>query len=72
MSDLDSKDMITGVNMVHSSVSLTPDFSGEQLLNAILSKTTTSSSTWSSWEVSGKIFFVIKINVQDYFTLLFI
>jgi len=51
VSDLESKD-ISGVNMVHSSVKLASDFTGEQLLNAILSKTTTSS--WPSWEVSDK------------------
>lgn len=49
VSDLDSKD-VKGVNMVHSSVTLTSNFTGEQLLHAILSKTTMSSSSWSSWE----------------------
>lgn len=49
VSDLDSKD-VKEINMAHSSVILTSDFTGEQLLNAILSKTTRSSSTWSSWE----------------------
>lgn len=51
VSDLETKD-ISGVNIVHSSVRLASDFTGEQLLNAILSKTTTSS--WPSWEVSDK------------------
>lgn len=64
MSDLDSKDTVTGVNMVHSSVSLTPDFTGEQLLHAILSKTTTSSSSWSSWEVSEKKK-LTKMNIKN-------
>lgn len=50
MSNLDTKD-VTGVNMVHSSVLLTSDFTGEQLLHAILSKTTTPYA-WPSWEVS--------------------
>lgn len=40
--------------MVHSPVTLASEFTGEQLLNAILSKTTTSSSSWPSWEVSQK------------------
>lgn len=64
MSDLDCKDMVSEVNMVHSAVSLTPDFTGEQLLHAILSKTTTSSSAWSSWEVSEKKI-ITKINIQN-------
>jgi len=51
VSDLDSKDVI-GVNMVHNSVTLTSNFTGEDLLQAILSKTT--SSLWPSWEVSNK------------------
>ncbi|KAL4131802.1 hypothetical protein QTP88_009058 [Uroleucon formosanum] len=46
VSDLDSND-IKGINMVHSSVKLPSDFTGEQLFNAILPKATTS---WSSWE----------------------
>jgi hypothetical protein len=48
VSNLDTKD-VTGVNMVHSSVLLTSDFTGEQLLHAILSKTTTPYA-WPSWE----------------------
>lgn len=37
--------------MVHSYVTLTSNFTGEDLLHAILSKTT-ASSAWPSWEVS--------------------
>lgn len=51
MSDIDTKD-ISEVKMVHSSVTLQSDFTGEQLLHAILSKTTTPS--WPSWEVSNQ------------------
>lgn len=51
MSDIDTTN-VTGVDMIHSSVTLPSDFTGEQLLDAILSKKTTSSSSWPSWEVS--------------------
>lgn len=46
VSDLDSND-IKGIHMVHSSVKLPSDFTGEQLFNAIIPKATNS---WSSWE----------------------
>lgn len=49
VSDLDTKN-ITDVNMVHNAVILASDFTGEQLLNAILLKTT--GSQWPTWEVS--------------------
>lgn len=64
VSDLDTKD-VSGVNMVHSSVTLASDFTGEQLLNAILSKTTT--SKWPSWEVSKKYMklYCIKIIIHN-------
>lgn len=48
VSDLDTKN-VTGVNMIHSSVTLASNFTGEDLLHAILSKTT-ASSAWPSWE----------------------
>ncbi|CAH1738583.1 neutral and basic amino acid transport protein rBAT-like [Aphis gossypii] len=50
VSDLDSKDT-KGINMVHNSVTLTSNFTGEQLLHVILTKKNMmSSSSWSSWE----------------------
>ncbi|XP_050544245.1 neutral and basic amino acid transport protein rBAT-like [Daktulosphaira vitifoliae] len=45
--DIDNKN-ITGVNIAHSSIALPKDFAGEQLLQAILLKRT--SSQWPSWE----------------------
>lgn len=50
MSDLECCENIKEIDIAHSSVKLTSDFTGEQLLTAILSKLT--SSAWSSWEVS--------------------
>lgn len=47
MSDIDKKNII-GINMNHSPVMLVSNFTGQQLLNAVLSKIT----SWSSWEVS--------------------
>lgn len=58
VSDLDTKDVME-VNMVHSPVTLPFDFTGEQLLHAILSKKTT--STWPTWEVSKEhLILIIK------------
>lgn len=62
MSDLDSND-IKGINMVHSSVKLPSDFTGEQLFNAILPKATTS---WSSWEVSY-IYVYSELNINTFY-----
>lgn len=67
VSDLDTKDVMK-VNMVHSPVSLPSDFTGEQLLHSILSKTTTSS--WPSWEVSKEyLILIIKKLMHDIFNI---
>lgn len=64
MSDLDSKD-VTGVNIVHSPISLSTDFTGEQLLDAILYKR--SISSWPSWEVSRNLNFKNLIECKKTF-----
>lgn len=49
---------VTGVDIVHSPIVLSTDFTGEQLLGAILYKKT--SSSWPSWEVSKKLNFKFR------------